>query len=349
MRAAGSDRIRISEDGSIHLRSRLPKGWTARTRRTGTNPEVPGTAIMCEDEWYEVMEVHERPLGSRYILARWSEGHAMRVVDRYDDSREAERLAAHHAAVRREGQRTITTISGALVGHLPAVVQQHLANELGVSAPRLTLVSVLTDFIPFLICLHFYIAARLAEESSPVPIGFWLIAIYFVIGGIIRFQLAWMQNRPCGTVVGLIAYSLYWLLSPRRRELLSPFAEEKGTKLFHAPLSPEVVASDAYTMREPFFSLLSPAEQERLAERFGFNYRSHATPMAAVILFFSICGIGTSIVSLGQEVRLSAILSLVAGLYLAIEQVRRLLALRRGPSGSVLGVVIRPLARRFLI
>ncbi|HET7710691.1 MAG TPA: hypothetical protein VFL80_02050 [Thermoanaerobaculia bacterium] len=339
--------MRVAEDGRIHLRSRLPKGWKGRTVRTPTNPEVPGTAILCEEQWYEVLEAHERAHGSEYVLAPWSDAHAMRTTERYDDAREAERAAAHRRAIQRERGRFIASLGGVFTGHLPAVVQEELGSELGVSPQRLTLVSVVPQFVIFGIAVHLYLNTRLAS-AAPLPFAVWLLVFYLVVDGLIRFQMAYVQNRPCGSVFGLIAYLIYWGLSPRRRELISPFAEEKGMRLFFAPRDPEVAKRDSYRMREPFFTLLSPAEQERLATLHGFDYRAHASQVAAVILFFALCGLVTSIASFTVEVRLSAILSLIAALYLAVEQIRRLLTFSRRPAGSVLGVVIRPLARRFL-
>ena len=61
MRAYGSDRIRPLDDGAVVLSCRLPKaGWTARVEKTLTRSEHPGTAILWDDAYYEVVELCAR-------------------------------------------------------------------------------------------------------------------------------------------------------------------------------------------------------------------------------------------------------------------------------------------------
>ena len=101
-------------------------------------------------------------------------------------------------------------------------------------------------------------------------------------------------------------------------------------------------------MREPLVTLLTPAEQAIVVERFGYNYRTSSFLVAWVILGFSLAGVVTSVVSLTNGFRLSALLSLLTGGFLGVEQMRRLSALQRGPAGSSLAFLARPFVRKLL-
>src|SRR5436190_1388442 len=100
----GSDRVRV--DGErIVLSSRLPKGWTARVARTLTSAEFPGTAVLWEEQYFEVVGAEPLPAGVRYTLEPWRDHHAMRVTARYDDDSEAALAAEWRAAHARERKR----------------------------------------------------------------------------------------------------------------------------------------------------------------------------------------------------------------------------------------------------
>jgi len=103
----------------------------------------------------------------------------------------------------------------------------------------------------------------------------------------------------------------------------------------------ERAATDALLMREALVTLLSPADQARVAARFGYDYRNQSSIIATIILIFAVLGIVTS-------VRSGAAVSLVIAALLAAEQIYRLAVLRSRPAGSILGVVARPFVRKLL-
>src|SRR5258706_9014327 len=77
MQAYGSDRVR-SEDGErVVLLSRIPKAWTPRAPKTLTTAEFPGTAVLWEERYFEVLSAEALPQGGvRYVLGPWQEMHA---------------------------------------------------------------------------------------------------------------------------------------------------------------------------------------------------------------------------------------------------------------------------------
>ena len=101
-------------------------------------------------------------------------------------------------------------------------------------------------------------------------------------------------------------------------------------------------------MLEPLFTLLTPAEQERVRVRYGYDYRRPARTVAGGILLFSILGVISSINTLRSMPRVSAGLSLFSALVLSCEQIYRLVRFPQGPVGSMLGFLVRPFVRKYL-
>jgi hypothetical protein len=335
MRAYGSDRIRIADDGNIELSSRLPKsGWVARTPKTLTRRPRPGTAVLWEDDCYEVVDMLVLQQGVRYTLVRWPEAESMRVTTRYDEEAEAARAAELHDVARREKQRRVANFFAIFTGHLPGSVQQKLAHEVNVDAPRLTIASVVFEWAVVASIVFYCVSRVMAQE--PLPMGPALFAGFLGLDGLIRFKLAFLDGRPSGSLFGILAYAVYALFTGKREpkrigeatpKLREFSAEEQLTHSFH--------------VREPLVTLLPPAEQARIAERFDFDYRLTATKMAVGILVVAIVGVIASFSS-------HAWISLGVAILLGVEQIVRIPQLDRRPVGSLLGIFARPLVKKFL-
>jgi len=336
MQAYGSDRIR--RDGErMTLSCRVSKGWTARVEKTYTSAEFPGTAVLWEGRYFEVVVAEVVAAGGvRYVLEPWLDHHAMRVTDRYDAESEAQRAEELRKQQQREKHRKSANALALLTGHLPAVVQEELGREVGILPPRLTLVSIFGVYAVIAAIVLFIVRCILAQQ--PIPFLPLVIAIYLGIENSVRFFINWTQSRPIGSPLGWIAYLLFY---GSRRRGPSPFAVEKGwsTPIPTAPA--EVAARDAFAVREPLVTLLTPADQRRIAERFGYDYRRHSKIVATFILVFSVLGVITAF-------RTQAPVTTVVAAIVAAEQVIRLVALRRGPAGSVLRFLAWPFMRKLL-
>ncbi len=347
MRSFGSDRLRRGRGEQMILVCRRAKGWVARVPRTLTRREHPGTAVLWEDRYFEVVAEEISGDSVRYILEPWRDENAIRVTDAYDEASEARRETEHRAAIKRTAGRHTANILGILTGNLPAVVQEKLGSELGVLPTRLTLASLL---LPLLFEIWaFNVMARSAIAHTGTPLWLLVAAGYIALESWIRLHILFGQSRPIGSTAGFILYSLFYALAPRRAGAVAPIKIEKREAIFGSAAPPEVALRDAYHLREPLLTLLSPAEQAALAERFGFDYRKHAFRLAWIILIFAIAGIVTSVVTLRSAPTLSALISLILASVLAAEQLGRLRALPRGPAGSILGLVVRPLARKLFV
>jgi hypothetical protein len=347
MQPYGSDRIRVAEDGRVILVSRRPKGWEPRIAKTLTTSEHPGTAVLFGEEYYEVVEASAQEAGGvRYVLTKWKDEHAIRVSDRYDEESENARIAKHDAAVSREKKRVGATLIGILIGHLPAMVQERMASELGLLPVRLTLLSLLLPFAIILTIVWRVVSTVMAQDQPSLVLV--IFAAILFAESIIRFFVAMTQARPLGSIAGFLVYLLAYGLGPKR-EMVSPFAVPKGyaTTIATSPEEDRAIA-DEILLKEPLLTLLSKSEQYLLAARYGYDYRRQSWKTAVHLLVIAFIGIGSSVATLRHTPRLSAAVSLVVAILLGIEQFVRLKSLRNGPAPSVLGVIARPFARRLL-
>ena len=333
----GSDRARQAGDKVI-LHSAIAKGWTPRVAKTLTSAEHPGTAVLWEEQYYEVVEA--TPLqsgGVRYVLALWREDHTIRTFESYDADSEALRIADYERVARQRRAGWLTRLSGIFLGFLPAPVQMHLENELGVRATRMTLLSCVLPMVAAGFCIYLTVDARMRGTASPVPALLFLVIALLAFESAIRFFVVMSQGRPMGSLLGAIVYGIYYALSKKRDQLPSA-SGGRGYSVAFTPPPEDVAARDALTLKEPLLTLLPSAEQRQLAERIGYDYRRSASGVAWVILVFAAIGAYTSTTVLAM---------LIAG-GVAVEQALRLVKLRTQPVGSVFGLLVRPFVRDLL-
>lgn len=340
MHAYGSDRVRPGDGEQIVLLSRFAKAWTPRVAKTLTTAEFPGTAVLWEERYFEVIEAEPLPEGGvRYLLEPWREMHIMRTTDLYDAAREEERLAEYRAQISRERKRKSANLLAMLAGHLPAIVQEEIGRELGIVPTRLTLFSLIPGYALIIALMLWIVTGIMTGTPRPLPV--YIVTGYLFLENALRFGMAWLLGRPAGSVAGVIGYILYYFTIADRARAVSPFGREKGTLVPIGEAPEERKVWDAMVMREPLVTLLSPTDQARVAERFGYNYKHQSSLIAGLILVFALLGVATSI-------QRGAVISFIVASAVAAEQIYRLLLLRRGPAGSFLGIAARPFVRKLL-
>jgi len=333
VQAYGSDRLRVSpEDGRIFLSSRMPKEWQGRAVRAASDIPHPGTAVLWDDVFYEVLEITELPTGGvQYELAPFPDDLLMRGGVAYDEASEVERAAVMRDVKRWERSRKIVNWLAPITGHAPAAVQEWMHREIGTPLTALTIASAIPPIIFAAVCLRWMLNERMDGAALPIPKILLLFALYLGIESAFRLYSAANSGRPVGSVPGLVVYAIAHALFLRHTALPSAFKVERGYASFSRTAPPDDVAlHDALIMREPFLTLLAVRDQQKLAERFGF------------------IGLLTSIGGLRQGHGLSALVSLFLSGWLAIEQVVRWPALASNGAASILRFVVRPLSGRLL-
>lgn len=338
MRAHGTDRVRRAGGERLVLASRLSKGWVPRVEKTLTTAQFPGTAVLWEEQYFEVVDARALPQGGiEYVLEPWLEHHVMRVVESYDDASEAARIAEHRAHLAREKGRKTANLLALFTGHLPAIVQNDIAENYGILAARVTFVSILGEWT-FVGGLVFWIVSYYMRQQPP-PAILIVVIWFFAAESTVRFLVNYTQGRPVGSTIGLVLYTAWWLVTGMRAR--SPFAVSKGYRVVITDAPEERRLQDQLIQREALMTLLPAHDQRRIAERFGYDYRRQSAVIAAGILVFGILGVVSSVM------RGAVVSGLVAGAVSA-EQIYRLAVLRGRPVGSVFGVLVRPFMRRFL-
>jgi hypothetical protein len=347
MRAFGSDRVRASGERVVLL-SAFSKGWTARTPKSGTHSEYPGTTVLCDEQYFEVVEATaaegERV---RYVLEPWREEHTIRQFEHYSEEAEARRLADYDLAKKQRRASTVSTWSGLILGHLPEPAQRRLQNDLGVSPSAITIISCIPPVVLFGVSVYLGIDAYMRGVKSPIPAPLFFLVAFMAFESFIRFFVAMQQGRGLGSVLGTLLYILYWSISPNKAKLASPF-NERGDALFTLPPPDDVAVRDALAVKGPILTLLSRREQEQLAERYGFDYRRHAYGLTWIMLVCSLLGVISSYVKVSAGAGASVLISMFLAALVLLEQIVRLVQLRHGPAPSMFAPLVRPFARDLL-
>jgi hypothetical protein len=164
------------------------------------------------------------------------------------------------------------------------------------------------------------------------PVGFYLL-----IESSLRLASAIAMGQPMGSLPVVLAWEAWSAVrvEPEKRR---------------ASRIPAESDADRFRMMEPFLALLTPEEQRRLEERYAFDPIRWGRIGAAIL--FLVCGSNAFAAAVnaaaGRATGADAAW-LLAGTPLALEQLARWRRLReRRPAGSVLGALVRPLARRLL-
>ena len=347
MRTFGDDRCRPAGDRLILL-SAIPKGWNARVAKTNTSAEYPGTAVLWDEQYFEVIEaVSAGGDRVRYVLAPWREEHTMRNFEAYDEESEARRREDFELARKQRRASGVARGSSVLLGHLPWPAQEQMQNELGVAPVRMTILSAIPPMVLFGICIFLTADATLRQTRSVVPLPLLIVTGYLMAESLFRISIALSHGRGIGSLIGTIAYSIYRLASPNRDRLAPPFATHRE-KIFTLPPSEDVALRDSLTMRGPLLTLLSRREQEQLAVRYGFDYRQHAFTITWIILVGATIGAVSAVARVKAGAGVSTMVSMLVAGAIALEQIVRLMRLQRGPAPSVLGALARPFVRDLL-
>ncbi len=346
--AFGDDRVESLPGGEAALLCPVSKSsWTPRREKTLTTAAYPGTAVEWDGRLFEVRRAEPLPSGGvRYVLAPWEEGHVIRRLERYDDESERGRSDSRNDLTSRVRKRRLSILLAPLAGFLPGDVQKEMESAFGAPAIAMTIASAVPLFVAGFLGLLDHLLRLLGPPRAGLGFPGWLtppylVALYLFGESALRLGSAIAMGEPMGSFPVVLCYAAW-------REAREPKPSPPD-----ASASPEERArdtSDRFRMLEPLLALLTPADQENLARRFGFQPLRWGRITAAILLALAGANFLAALMNLSAGA-LGVVdgFWLLAGGALTWEQIRRLrlLAARR-PAGSVLGALVRPLAKPLL-
>ena len=345
----GRDQLRFKDDRLI-LFSTIPKGWRGREKRGTQRSSFPGTAVLWEGVHYEVVRVTEQKGGCRYELAVWNEAETMRVSDTYDAQTEAIREKEYKEAIEREAKRKKYLLMTPLLGLLSPPTQRRFEEQFGILATRSTLISSAVFLLVGIGSLVLFLAAAVDRKAglntfaTSIPSFILLAGAYLFFESLLRLAAALMMGRPFGSLYGSVGEMVYRLVKGKR----SRHAPEKGHSARGTPADPVQAQMDEYGVREPFISLLSPAEQMKFHHAFAFDFVRWGFLSAGAILVTAAFGLLSGIAALMNRTFSfgDACSLLIAGGLIWEQAVRLKKIVRKEPAGSVFGVLVRPWIRK---
>ena len=198
-------------DGSLILTAAVSKGWTARTARTLTVAEHPGTAVEWDGSVYEVRDAVPDADGSiRYRLRPWDDRHAIRRMERYDAVTEEIREIERRDRRRDLEKRRLSILLAPLAGFLPRDVQKRMERDFGAPAIAMTIASAAPLFaIGFLGVM----AILVGMVGATMPLPGWLapsppVAFYLFLSSAARLMSAVASGEPLGDFGVELVYAM---------------------------------------------------------------------------------------------------------------------------------------------
>jgi hypothetical protein len=196
--------------------------------------------------------------------------------------------------------------------------------------------------------------SAMAETFGAPPLFAWVpgpfVSAYLVFESGLRIFQASIQGQPMGSLAGVLLFRLAHVFLPATGPAAPEKAAGQSFRSAASPPDPESEILDRFRIGEPLWALLPAGEQEKLRHRFGFEAVRWGRVTAATLFLVGAANALASTVSVAAgRADVSDVAWLAAGLFLCAEQVARWRALRNGrPRGSVLGWIVRPLARPLL-
>jgi len=291
----------------------------------------------------------------RYALAPWEDAHAIRRIERYDAASEEIRAGEQRDRRADVAKRRLSILLAPLAGLLPGRTQKRMHRDFGAPAVGMTVASAAPLFLAGFLGL---VGALVGVAGARLDLPVWIappaaVAMYLFVESALRLASALAGGEPMGTLAAEVALALR---RPARAPGPATGAAVPGSGTPPLPAaaggSEEEAARDLELFRvlEPLLALLPPADQDRLAARFGFDALGRGRRTAIVLLAAAALNTAVSLSSLARPGGAFAeVLWSLPAVFLAAEQVGRLRRLRAGrPAGSVLGCLVRPFAKPLL-
>lgn len=189
---------------------RQKRNWHAHAPGNQLRPEFPGTAVVIDGRYYEVLRIALQPgepPRHLYFLGAWPDHFPIRAQFSYTRE-ECERAAAEQKREQAEDVAgTLLAVLSPLAGLLPAEDQRRLENTYGISALKCTLYSAFLMLALGALALLLCLVATIAPESlrgwgfigNIPPLALALFGIVILGESILRL-INTRHDEPMGSI-----------------------------------------------------------------------------------------------------------------------------------------------------
>jgi len=220
------------DDELIVISPRLDFGWRVATG------QVPGTAVVWGERWYEVVGRTEVGRGARWTLRRWDEAAAMRGVSRLECESVQEIADRAAAAARSVRTRKSTVLLLPALGLAPARLQKKWADDWGLNSELATQISAICEILFGAVGI-IQVAASAFDGEAFMPAWLAYLGVVLFAAGCVRLALVAADGEPVGSVLGLAL--LPWTptpipATPETTPAVRSFDEDAGALTLVSPV-----------------------------------------------------------------------------------------------------------------
>lgn len=205
-RLAGGFALR-REDGELIVDCPFPPpGWQARQPGDLVRADFPGTPLLHDGSYYEIVDIETRDKRFRYVLEPWDDRNLLRSPQSLDPETCRALWRAEQDRKARERRAKSLRVLLPLVGLLPARDQYRIEREYGLLAAHATMASSGIGAIFFLPTAFFgLIATFVSGFSGAFPGLAWteswvVVLVYFAIESWARAHMAFANEQAAGSL-----------------------------------------------------------------------------------------------------------------------------------------------------
>ncbi len=205
-RLAGGFALR-HQDGELFVDCPFPPpGWQARQPGDFIRPDFPGTPLLHNDQYFEIIAAEEHGGRVRYALEPWDDRNLLRAPQSLDAPSCRTLWRTEQARRERERRAQSLRILMPLTGLLPAKDQEGIEREYGLLSERATLISAGLGMLFFLPTAFFGLMANIVSGFTSAFPGFawtgtWFPFLgYFAIESWVRAHMSFSSGQAIGSL-----------------------------------------------------------------------------------------------------------------------------------------------------
>jgi hypothetical protein len=212
--AAGDFITRFASGNPYRLRLETPveRNWRPRIEGDQIRSAHPGTALLFQDRYYEVMLCEPGEDGLiHYHLSPWRDDSLIRQAAELSAATSEQAAIDHREERQRHKRSTLLLVATPLLGLLPSRDQIRLEKEYGADPIFNTTISAILIGLPASVITWLGIAASIGSSFGSPAAGarqYTGLALYFLAESLIRGSSALTAGQPVGSVPVVIVAEL---------------------------------------------------------------------------------------------------------------------------------------------